>query len=408
VHIKWEYQKITLTFLAALSLLASKSYAVETDGKTGLKLETTSSTMALPTAPINKSAVPADTNSKLTLSPGVRAKSVEDNIVNAKMAGAVIGITGERTFTPSLSGKIDISLLLLTGNYSNRYTSEGAAPNGLDLGEASLTGKLFSRGSESVYITGGVIPVEFTTLISVLDGVGFPGLKETAESSGETLKAQIWASQTTPTSDTGAVKSSESGVNSQLQMAGLNIATNPKGTDDYTFKLGASQFDFQNLTSSAATDSQYRGNSVTQIGNQAKFKYQFKGYEAAASAAVKVGLHWNFETVGSYLVNSRAPSGLNKGSMGQLKTSYLDNGIKYTGTYASFYNEPDTLPATYTLLGIGQNNRFGWYVSFKTEWEKEKVNSVLKFVQANEMQDNIYTADRQIISLSVEAVYDIF
>jgi hypothetical protein len=397
----WSFRTVTLVYLAALTLASVKAYGLEQQSQASALL-LPSSTTALPAAPASEA------KTKLSVSPAVRARSVEDKIVNSKIAGGVVGIVGERNFNSYLSAKMDITLLMLTGNYSNRYTSEGSAPNGLDIGEASLTGKVFSHGTESISITGGLIPVEFTTLISTMDGVGFPGLKESIESDGSTVKAQLWASQTTPTSSTAAVKSSESGVNSQLQMVGLSLSTNPKDTGDYTFKIGASQFDFRNLTSSAATDSQYYGNSVTQIGNQAKFKYEFKGYEAAGSAAVKVGKRWQFETIGSYLTNSKAPSGLNKGSIGQFKTSYLTNGMKYTATYASFYNEPDTLPAAYTLYGQGQNNRFGWFVSFKTEWEKEKVNSIVKFVQANEMQDNIYTADRQIVSLMVEAVYDIF
>ncbi len=346
-------------------------------------------------------------NAKLNLTTTVSSKSVEDKILNSKTSGAVLELVGERTFTPYLSGTIDISMIMMTGNFSNRYTAEGGAPNGLDISEASITGKLWSKETQSFSVSAGVMPIDFTTLISMWDGPGFAGVKESYNSDGDQVKGQFWASQTTPSSSTAAVKSSESGVNSQLQLVGANISTNNLDTSAFTFKAGATRFDFQNLTSSAATDSQYAGNSVIQIGNQARFKYEFKGYEGAASMAAKLSNHWKMEFLASYLTNTEAPTTLNKAQMGQIKTSYLGDGIKLTTSVASFYNEADTLPASYTTVGLGNNNRFGWSASFKSEWEKQKVSAILKFVQANEIQDNIYTADRQILSLSVEAKYDI-
>lgn len=341
---------------------------------------------------------------KLSLSAMINSKSVEDSNVNAKMSGTTISLTGERNFTSYLSGNIDISLLMLTGNYSSRYTGEGAAPNGLVLNEANLTAKPFS----SLAISAGVLPVEFSSLmVSTFDGAGFPGVKEAWTPVDSDNKLSIWASQTTPTSSTAAVKSSEAGVNSQLQLSGVAVETNTKDTDNLTFKLAATRFDFQNLTTSAAVDSQYYGNSVTQIGTQARFKYEFKGYEVSTSGLVKLGSKWQLEAGAGYLNNEKAPKLLNHASMGQLNIYYLMDGVKLKGSFASFYNEADTLPAAYSRQGLGFNNRFGWMAGIKSEWEKQNVNASLRFVQANEIQDDLYTADRQILSLTVEAKYDI-
>jgi len=399
-----------LAAAVAMALISNISLAADTTtSQSTLALPTASaqSTESLTKASTTDSAITPNKSSKLSLTTTLSSKSVEDKIVNSKTSGALVGLTGERTFTPYLSGVIDITMIMMTGNFSNRYTAEGGAPNGLDISEASLTGKLWSHETQSFSLSAGVMPIDFTTLISMWDGPGFAGIKESYNSDGDQIKGQIWASQTTPSSSTAAVKSSESGINSQLQLVGANISTNNLGTSPLTFKAGATRFDFQNLTSSAATDSQYAGNSVVQIGNQAKFKYQFKGYEGAASMGAKLNNHWQMEFLASYLTNTEAPTTLNKAQMGQIKTSYLGNDVKYTTSVASFYNEADTLPASYTVAGLGNNNRFGWSASFKSEWEKQKVSAILKFVQANEIQDNIYTADRQILSLSVEAKYDI-
>lgn len=342
--------------------------------------------------------------SKLTLTTTVIGKSMEDRYVNSKWGGGILDVVGERVFNDELSAKLDLTFNLAAGSFSNQYGSEGAAPLGLQLNAAFMTYKPL----EAFSLELGVLVTEFSSLPSTFEANGFPGARETVTLKGDLLKASVFAMQAIPTSSTAAVQPSENGITTQVHMAGVGVTSNPDDKENLTLLAGVTAYRFRDLNTSAATDSQYLGNSVVTVGSQARFKYEFAGTETGAAVTYKFTPSTNFKLSGALIRNDQAPDGLNRGYLyaGTLVTPAGRNKL-LTTSLGYFYNEGDTLPGSYAAVGKGFNNRFGNTFSIKWSNEKNKTAGYVKYARANEIDDKPYTADREIVTIGLEAAYDI-
>lgn len=343
-------------------------------------------------------------STKLELKAGVMGRSLEDEIVNSKYAGGTLDINGERTLIKDyLAARLNLTVMMTSGSFTNLYGDEGKAPNAVYINEAAVS---FTPAS-FLKFEGGVLLTQFSSLPSNFDALGFPGARETIEFGNEDFKIGTFAMQAIPTSDTAAVKSSEAGINSQVQMIGVTLSTDPKDKKDFGLAASVTRFDFKNLNTSAATDSQKLGNTVVAEGPQARFRYEFGGYESSANVAYQMTKRLKGTLSGSYLKNDKAPDLSNKGYLysAGLSTPISGNELGITAGY--FYNESDTLPASYTSTGKGSNNRFGNVVRLSLENKKEKVNGFVQYTKANEIEDRPYTADREIILFGLEVAYEI-
>lgn len=349
-------------------------------------------------------ASPGDSPSnKLKVGIGVRARSTEDLYVNSKYGGLTFNLIGEARANSVLSANIDILTINSSGAYSSLYTGEGRPLSAIFLNEASVN----IAATSFLDFRVGVLNTEFSTITSTFEGQGFLGYRATLYKEGDSLRGELFGSQTVPASDTAEVKTSENGINTTLDLAGFSLSTNPKDKGAFTAKFSATAFEFKDLTSSAATDSRYFGNSVVDLGPVAKFKYNFKGYETAASMKAKFSDTWTSEAMGSYMINQSAPEGLNKGFKYSINVTKEYRQVKYTPLFGYFYNEPDTVPAVYASWNMANANRFGRYFGFNAELLKSKSKIMARWYQANEIEDKSYMADRNIVTLSAEITYDI-
>lgn len=343
---------------------------------------------------------------KLELKAGVMGRSLEDEVVNSKYAGGTIDINAERTLIKDyLAARLNLSVIMTSGSYTNQYpdSGEGKAPTAFNINEAALA---FTPAS-FLKFEAGVLLTQFSSIPSNFEALGFPGAKETIEVGNDDFKIATFAMQAIPTSDTAAVKSGESGVSSQLQLIGVNFSTDPKDKKDFGLAASVVRYDFKNLNTSAATDSRTLGNTVSADGPQARFMYEFGGYESSANMAYQMTKRLKATMSGSYIKNEKAPDLFNKGYLysAGLSTPVAGSEIAFTGGY--FYNESDTLPASYTSTGKGSNNRFGNVYRLSMENKKDKINGFVQYTKANEIEDRPYTADREIIVFGLEVAYEI-
>lgn len=379
-------------------LLSGRVFAVEVN--TTAPITSGASSMTIPQTEAVKDE---GRKTKLSMTAALMGVSSEDKVMNSKQGGPRFDLAGSHKMNSYLKGEFEMSLFVMTGSLTNRYTDEGAAPNGFMLGRALVEVTPVSWA----FVQAGVLDVSFSSLLSTWDNQGFPGLKEGLVAKGDNFEATLWASQTVPTSSTKEVKSSEDGINTQLQLVGVTLSNDPDDKKDFKVKANATHFQFKNLTTSAATDSQYLGNTVTPVGSQARFVYEFEGNEFAALVGFKLGQRWKMEFSGSELRNTAAPEQLNKAQYVQGKISYLTNGPQLGLTVGSFANESDTLPASFTAARFANNNRFGYTVKFDSNWEKDKITTFVRYTRANEIEDKPFSADRQTISIGLEAAYEL-
>ncbi len=351
-------------------------------------------------APAKENTLFAKTNAQLmTILIG---RSIEDQIVNAKWMGTSFELVVDQEFQSWLKAHLDMNSFFATGSFSNLYTQEGHAPSGFLLTEASLEVDPFSFMS----FKGGVLFTEFSDIHSSFQGAGFPGARAALHFKNETLSTELWTSQVIPTSDTAEVKSAENGITSRLSLVGGNLKLGD-AKSLANLKLGLTYFDFIDLTSSAAVDSQYLGNTVTLTGSQARFNYDFKGWETSGSTSIRLGSRTRIGVDGSYLKNPQAPETANLAYSYVFKLTRKFGLIDVIPSFGYFYNESDSLPATYSRLNYSYNNRLGTIAGLATVFTKQKITAFARWLKADEIEDRPFTADRNIVTIGVEADYDI-
>lgn len=361
-------------------------------------------TLPRPPQPADAGVPAAQTAStRLELRTGMLGRSMEDTYVNSKYAGATIDLSGERVFTPAFSARLEMSVIMATGTVSNQYSAEGGAPNAFSMNEASLTFKPWTP----LTLQAGVLPMQFSSVPSTLEAVSVPSVRQTFALEGRHAKANVFAMQAIPAAGTPAVKMTENGVNSALYVYGGGLSSNPQDRQRLTVSGSVMRFAFENLNTSAATDSQYLGNSVVAQGPQARFAYGFGGHEVSGALAYKMGDKARLTLNGGFLRNERAPSDRNRGYLYTAGVSMPVFGREVGVGGGYFYNESDTLPGSYSSGGRGSNNRFGNIARLTVRDEKQKASGFLSFTRANEITDRPYTADRDTLVFGLEAAYDV-
>lgn len=339
---------------------------------------------------------------KLSMTTGITGSSREDRFVNSKYVGGIISIEGEASISDYFSSRLGLTFFLTEGSYSNRYGSEGKAPKAMYLDEALVE----VRPIEQVAVQAGIVKTRISPFTSTLDANGFPGFKETVKLEGDYLKTSLMAIQAMPTSTTATVKQSESGVTTSFIAYGGEISTNPKGSDGLTLQASLARFEFNNLTSSAAKDSEGLGNSI-QSTSQSRFLYGFAGTETGLGASYKFNKDTSLKIGGTFLRNDLAPEQKNKGYVYSASLSFPAFSGSLTTSAGYYYNESDTLPATYTSGTRGFNNRFGQFGSLRHTLKKHNLSSYLRFTRVNEIEDRPTVDDRNSVSIGLEVDYDI-
>jgi hypothetical protein len=390
---------LVLSVASALSL--TSPHAAAQEGSTSLSSSPSSSSAIATEFPKAKDQK-GPSNAHVELSLSIMSRSLEDQFVNSKYSGAGVELFAKRTFNETLSARLGISLLLATGTYSNQYSNEGAAPSDFSLDEAAM----IVTPHKLISFEGGVLPTKFASVPSLMDDIGYPGLRATSHFDLESNQIEIFAMEALPVSKTAAVKPADPGVTSTLTLAGIRASTNTGGKDPVTVRGGLTRFHFSGLGASSATDSQNLGNTIVAPGPQARFVYGFSGYEIGAEASYRIR-NVTLKTSGAFIRNELAPNEKNRGYIYSGGTSIALGQIEFAGSLGYFYNESDTLPACYAASGRGSNNRFGQFAQITITDNQEHLSGFVKYTHANEIEDRPYTADRDIIWLGLEATHDL-
>jgi hypothetical protein len=342
-------------------------------------------------------------DTKLTLTPGLLGRSMEDQFANSKYAGGTVNVSGSRKFGHVFTANLDVDFLLMAGSFTNQYTDEGKAPNALILNQAYVGAEI----TKSLTIDAGVIATSFSALPSLWEANGFPSLRETLTLDNSLFDASLFAMQSIPTSDTRTVKSTENGLNTSLNTFGLILGFGENKKAGLGLQTGLTRYQFQNLNSSAATDSQYLGNTVVAPGPQAKFKYEYAGLESAAMLRYQTQQKTTLSLSGAYIKNDQAPTDFNKGYSYAIAIETPINDVMVSASAGYFYNEADTLPAAYSLGARGYNNRFGQRAKIGFKNLRDDVSGFIQYTKANEIEDKAFTADRNFIVFVLEVPYEV-
>lgn len=178
--------------------------------------------------------------------------------------------------------------------------------------------------------------------------------------------------------------------------------------DVLAFKGHVSHWTYDSLSTGAAFQSQFLGNSVSG-GSQlnSDFIYRYSGYTASSSLRVHISDSFGLKASGQYLYNDKAPEGRNKG---QLLKGALILG-NWQPSFLFFRNESDASPAFYNSAFVSHNNHEGYSVELKYtdpyDKNEDKIEAFINYVDSSPIQFNAFQSDTKKVNFSIKFPFEI-
>jgi hypothetical protein len=171
--------------------------------------------------------------------------------------------------------------------------------------------------------------------------------------------------------------------------------------------LQAMRWSFSNLSTGAAFQSQYLGNSVSG-GSQVNsdFLYGFSGYNVSGGLKFFMSDSLGLNFMGQYLYNDKAPDNRN---LGHIATAGLILG-HYEPYIGSFRVESDVSPGFYNTNRTGHNNMEGnilglHYRNPHASSDNKLASDIsanIEYVDSTPINPNAFQSNTQKISFSIE------
>jgi hypothetical protein len=214
----------------------------------------------------------------------------------------------------------------------------------------------------------------------------------------QALSAELLAQAAVPTSTGLATNSSELQSNATLISGTVNLKLDL--IKNFKSQLSYSHFSFNDLTSTSAFDSAYRGNSVSKINsNMYNFVYGYQGDEVIA----KISYTGSFIDLGAKagaIKNNLAPTQMSLGYFVSLEPGLKINENNLLRLIASgFRVESDAMVSVFSDSAFGRTNRAG--NRFGLAVEKKKYTYQLLFSRSSLITSNAFQSDDESIALDL-------
>ena len=386
-------QKLKVT----LALAASLGVAGVAHGLT--MSEATRSSAPAPAAPA------ANSPWKSSVNINVFGQGLSDEMEESRTAG--VGLLGSFVYTPADWMMADVTVFGKAEAGSSHALNSGSVPRNFFF---PLNASIELRPVWFFAVEAGGISRRYLMNGLLMDIMPFPGVDEKLYAV-RNKQASVWlqADQSIPLSTSLSTNSSQNEPLPTFFSQTLHATYTPE--KDTTLKLVGGHWQFNQLPSQVAQDSQQYGNSVdARQERNARFLYQYQGWTGSASAEHMLLAGVTPKVWGSYLVNTEAPAGRNQGYgvNGQVKYD-VSNEWSVTPRGEWFIVESDCSPAYYNLAsfdfnttGTGHNNRQGYSLEFKTTYEPNKIHFKGRYTDARLLEENPFQANTQIIFFSLE------
>jgi hypothetical protein len=305
-----------------------------------------------------------------------------------------------------LSFDAEISGVFIAGNTKNFLNDEGRTANLVLLDEAAINFKPIKE----LEFRGGALSTKINPILSIMSDNTFFGTtqKFALENVTSSMKASLTLNEAVPSSGTvthGLIDDAPNAyfVTETLAAEWAISAVSTK------INVASTHFEFGNLSSNVASDSVLIGNSPESFdgrGVNAHYIIGFAGFETAASIKTEWTPKISTEIVGSTIINQQGPSDRNNGFQAFMNVKRKFRSFNLIPSYGVFDIAADVTPATYTNMSNRYQNRKGYTVELDVQLEKQKIVFFSSYTRANVLQSNIYSADRDMFNLGLEAKYD--
>lgn len=169
----------------------------------------------------------------------------------------------------------------------------------------------------------------------------------------------------------------------------------------------ASTFEYKDLPSIVAFESQKRGNSFTVINgpNNSDFQYPFKGWFTQLGVSYHFGLIEPLAYL-SVIKNEKAPRTYNDGQLWGVGANFHTTDVVYSLIYENYFAESDVVPGYYNAWGYGNTNKEGYGLDFKANFLKKNFRLRVQYYDAKVINLDPLQQNQQYFFLGVETGYD--
>ena len=365
-----------------------------------------STSLGLPTNPSEfKDDKPYKPTGKVTFT--VYGRQIEDSLSRSHQGTTIINPEFSARYGEYISLGLELAGLFGSGNASNFWTDDGKAPNTILLHEAAAKINLH----KNLFIKAGALKATINPLSSIMPvnfGGAFMGAQEEWQIGADESNITIGAFQAIPSSGTVTRRIYDDGT--QAYFLSQTLGGKLKAGTGTEFRIAATRYQFENLSTNVAVDSYFLGNSLSAFEGSSKsfrFKHGFMGTESAVTIKQEIDKH-EVNLFASMIINDQAPEGKNKGNMigGNIKATFGNYIIR--PSYTRFNYDADVTPVVYSTTTARFQNREGHRVGFDIELKKERLALKNYYIKMDLKDTNSYLADREIYNIAVEAKYDIF
>ncbi len=323
-------------------------------------------------------------------------------------AGSLTVVTPhfDAIYSSWMSFDLELSGIFVAGNTKNLYTDEGKGTNIVIIDEAAIN----LKPVKELDLRFGALTTKINPILSIMSENAFVGMiqRYTFTSSDQLMKLSAGAEEAIPSAGTVTPGLIDGGSNAFFLTGTLAADVNLTGIKS-RLRIASTAYEFENLSSNVATDCRFIGNSpesFENVGDAARFRIGFAGYESAASFKTDWTNTFSSEWTGSTIINHKAPGDRNNGIQTFVNVKQKYEKFNLVPSVGYFNMAADVTPATYTIFPNRYQNRKGYTLELDLQLDKQKVVFFGSYTRANVLQNSVYLADRNMFNLGLEAKYD--
>lgn len=337
--------------------------------------------------------------SRPEVSLGLSGFSIKEEALISRGSATVV----EGHFLYGVDERLCLKLTPVASFISGQQTSRdplSPLTNSIYLKEAAIEQKL----DYDISLKAGVLyQKEFLPSIAGYTKA-FPGAGLIAPLAFRNHVFEVRAQLAVPASSGLAGTSSE--LESSASLYSATTFVRSSWTPNFSTGLSLSRFGFNKLSSSAASESIYRGNTIANLSVSTKaFVYKYEGNEVTFGTDYK-GELFIFNLKSSFIKNNSAPRNLNEGYFVSVSPGMVlpTKGILHP-IFEYYHVESDAMVATYSDTTYGRTNRDGYRYGLALDTNRYRLSFIYaksKLIQNNPFQ----SADKTyFLNLNIDNLY---
>lgn len=178
--------------------------------------------------------------------------------------------------------------------------------------------------------------------------------------------------------------------------------------DDLTLEATVGHFAYDKLSTDAAYNSQFYGNSVFgQSKSNAEFNYSFVGWDMSVMADFHLTRNLDLHLGVHQSINNGAPTGQNRGQILIVGTKYTKENWETEISFNAIKVESDAAPSIY-LNKAHEGNYESNLTSLSFKNIANDLTIKVKYLNATPINNNFYQDKQEIIEIELRKGYEIF